>query len=108
VEVKPIRSDSDYERALRRVEALWGSPAGSPQGDELEVLVTLIEAYEREHYPIDLQRRAGGDNPERSIEELEHLSGRAILAVGASTGTKCMSASSSSYRSVLGHGRRRF
>ena len=54
MEVKPIGSDSDYEQALRRVEALWGAPVGSPQGDELEVLVTLIEAYEREHYPIDL------------------------------------------------------
>jgi HTH-type transcriptional regulator/antitoxin HigA len=54
MEVRPIRSVNDYKRALRRVEALWGSPAGSSQGDELEVLVTLIEAYEREHYPIDL------------------------------------------------------
>jgi len=54
MDVKPIRSDNDCNLALRRVEALWGSPVGSPQGDELEVLVTLIEAYEREHYPIDL------------------------------------------------------
>jgi HTH-type transcriptional regulator / antitoxin HigA len=54
MEVKPIRSENDYEQALRRVEALWDSPVGSPQADELDVLVTLIEAYEREHYPIDL------------------------------------------------------
>ena len=54
MEVKPIRSDNDYKRALGRVEVLWGSPAGSSQGDELEVLVTLIEAYERENCPIDL------------------------------------------------------
>ena len=76
MDVKPIRSDNDYNLALRRVEAIWGSPAGSPQGDELEVLVTLIEAYEREHYPIDPQSSAGANDPERSIEELEHLSGR--------------------------------
>ena len=76
MEVKPNGSDSDYELALRRVEALWGSPAGSSQGDELEVLIALIEAYEREHYPTDLKNLTGGDNPERHIEELEHLSGR--------------------------------
>jgi HTH-type transcriptional regulator / antitoxin HigA len=54
MEIKPIRSDKDYSRALHRVEALWGAVAGTPQADELEVLVTLIEAYERERYPIDL------------------------------------------------------
>ena len=52
--IKPIRSESDYERALRRVEALWNSREGSAESDELDVLATLIEAYEREHYPIDL------------------------------------------------------
>lgn len=52
--IKPIRSESDYDEALHRVEALWGSTAGTPEGDELDVLIPLIEAYEREHYPIDL------------------------------------------------------
>ena len=51
--IKPIRSEADYERALRRVEALWDSREGSAKSDELDVLATLIEAYEREHYPID-------------------------------------------------------
>ena len=54
MEIRPIKEEADYERALRRVEELWDSPKGSPQGDELDVLATLIEAYEREHYPIDL------------------------------------------------------
>ncbi|MGB2590237.1 MAG: transcriptional regulator [Candidatus Acidiferrum sp.] len=54
MEIKPIRSERDYERALRRVEALWGAAAGSTEDDELGVLATLIEAYEREHFPIDL------------------------------------------------------
>ncbi len=54
MKIRPIRSDHDYEQALQRVDALWGSAVGSPLGDELEVLVTLIEAYEREHYPVDL------------------------------------------------------
>jgi len=54
MKVKPIRSDSDYQATLRRIEELWGSPVGSSGGDELEVLVTLVEAFEREHYPVDL------------------------------------------------------
>jgi HTH-type transcriptional regulator / antitoxin HigA len=53
MEIKPIRNEADYDAALRRIEALWGAPAGTPEGDELDVLATLTEAYEREHYPID-------------------------------------------------------
>src|SRR6266404_7740870 len=54
MEIKPIRSEQDYEQALRRVERIWGSPPGTVAGDELDVLATLVEAYERERYPIDL------------------------------------------------------
>jgi HTH-type transcriptional regulator / antitoxin HigA len=53
MKIKPIRSDNDCKQALQRIEALWGAAMGSPLGDELEVLVTLIEAYERERYPVD-------------------------------------------------------
>lgn len=54
MEIKPIRTVADHAAALRRIETLWGSPTGTPEGDELDVLVTLTEAYEREHFPIDL------------------------------------------------------
>ncbi len=54
MEIRPIRNRQDYEVALRRVEFLWDSRDGSPEFDELAVLATLIEAYEREHYPVDL------------------------------------------------------
>jgi HTH-type transcriptional regulator/antitoxin HigA len=54
MDIKPIKREVDYERALRRVEELWDSPEGSTESDELEILATLIEAYEREHYPMDL------------------------------------------------------
>lgn len=54
MDIKPIRDERDYRRALRRVEELWDSPGGSPESDELDVVTTLIETYEREHYPIDL------------------------------------------------------
>ena len=51
--MEPIRTQRDYEAALRRVESLWDSKNRSPELDELDVLATLVEAYEREHYPID-------------------------------------------------------
>ena len=53
LEVKPIRTDADHDRALREIESLWGAAEGTPQGDRLEVLITLVEAYERDHYPVD-------------------------------------------------------
>jgi HTH-type transcriptional regulator / antitoxin HigA len=53
-DLKPIRSEADYERALAEVERLWGSKGGTPNGDRLDVLATLIEAYEKMHYPIDV------------------------------------------------------
>lgn len=53
MEIKPIRNDADYEVALHRIEKLWGAPPRSAAGDELDVLATLTEAYERERYPID-------------------------------------------------------
>ena len=54
MEIKPIKGEADYQRALRRVEELWDSREGSADNDELDILTTLIEAYKREHYPIDL------------------------------------------------------
>jgi HTH-type transcriptional regulator / antitoxin HigA len=55
--VKPIRTKSDYREAFVRVERLWGAVAGSKEGDELVVLATLIEAYERVECPMDLPRK---------------------------------------------------
>ena len=51
-ELKPIRSEADYDEALAEVERLWGAKRGTPDGDRFDVLVTLIEAYEDEHYPM--------------------------------------------------------
>ena len=51
--VKPIRTRRDYESAMKAVERLWGAPAGTPDGDRLDVLATLIDAYEAEHYRMD-------------------------------------------------------
>lgn len=53
--IKPIRSEADYQAALRAVEPLFDDEpeAGSPEGDFFEVTCVLIEDYERKHYPID-------------------------------------------------------
>jgi HTH-type transcriptional regulator/antitoxin HigA len=52
-EIKPIRTKRDYEAALTEIERLWGAKAKTPEGDRLDVLATLIDAYETEHYPMD-------------------------------------------------------
>jgi HTH-type transcriptional regulator/antitoxin HigA len=78
MEIKPIKNERDYEEALRRVESLWKSPEGSPEADELDVLATLIEAYEREHYPMNMP------NPVEAIKfrlEQEGKDSRALIGV---------------------------
>jgi HTH-type transcriptional regulator/antitoxin HigA len=52
-EIRPIRSVADYEEALANVARLWGARSGSADGDRLDVLATLIDKYESEHYPMD-------------------------------------------------------
>lgn len=53
MELRPIRTKREHQTALKEAEALWDAPEGSPKADRLEVLTLLIEAYEREHYPIE-------------------------------------------------------
>src|SRR5580704_13994713 len=52
-DLKPIRSEADYEKAPAEIERLWGTKSGTPQGDRLDILATLIEAYEAEHHPME-------------------------------------------------------
>jgi HTH-type transcriptional regulator/antitoxin HigA len=52
--IRPIRTEADYDAALARAEALMDAEEGTPEADELDVLATLIEAYEDKHYPMDL------------------------------------------------------
>ena len=52
MQVKPIKTEADYKSALTEVDKLWESKKNSPNGDKLEVLVTLIESYEANRYPI--------------------------------------------------------
>ncbi len=53
MDIRPIRTEQDYKRALARVAELMDAKPDTPQGDELDVLATLIEAYEDKHFPID-------------------------------------------------------
>ncbi len=53
MDVKPIKTEDDYDEALAEIDRLMGSPLDSPEGDKLEVLVTLVEAYEATHWSIE-------------------------------------------------------
>ena len=52
MDIRPIRTEADYEAALATVERLLGAPVGTPEGDLLDVLVVLVEAYEEKNYPF--------------------------------------------------------
>jgi len=62
--IKPIRSEADYEAALHEIDTLLDAVPGSPADDRLEVLVTLVEAYEAKHFPIPL--------PEDPVQVVEY------------------------------------
>ena len=54
MDIKPIRTKANYRAALKAVESLMAAKANTPEGDRLDVLTTLVEAYERAHFPMDL------------------------------------------------------
>lgn len=60
--IKPIRTKKDYRAALQEIQKLWGAAEGSDAGDRLDVLVTLVDAYEEEH------ERIAAPNPIAAIE----------------------------------------
>jgi HTH-type transcriptional regulator / antitoxin HigA len=54
MEIVPIKSQRDYRRVLKEIEGLMRAKPNTPEGDRLDVLVTLVEAWERKHFPLDL------------------------------------------------------
>jgi HTH-type transcriptional regulator / antitoxin HigA len=54
MQLKPIKTEADHQAALREIERLWGAEEGTPEGDRLDVLATLVDAYEETHFPIDV------------------------------------------------------
>lgn len=53
MEIKPIKTEADYQEILKEIDSLMDAELGTGRGDRLDVLVTLVEAYERKHYPMD-------------------------------------------------------
>ncbi len=52
MEVRPIKTDADYQSALAEIERLFDAARDTPEGDRLEVMTTLVEAYESQHHPV--------------------------------------------------------
>ncbi|MCK4922773.1 MAG: transcriptional regulator [Bacteroidales bacterium] len=52
MDIRPIRTEQDYNMSIGRIEVLWGAKKDTPEGDELDLLVILVESYELKHYPI--------------------------------------------------------
>ncbi len=66
--IRPIRNDSDYRAMLAEIESLMDADADTPDGERLDVLVTLVEAWERRHFPMELP------DPIEAIRfQMEHL-----------------------------------
>lgn len=54
MEIRPIKTQTDYQSALREIELLFDAPPNTPQCDRLDVLSTLVDAYEQAHFPIEI------------------------------------------------------
>ncbi len=54
MDIKPIKTEADYRAALKEIESLMMAAPDTPEGEKLDVMVTLIEAYEAKHFPMDL------------------------------------------------------
>lgn len=79
--IKPIKTTEDYRDTLTRVEQLMSSVKNTPAGDELDVLVTLLESYEKKHYPIDLPDPVSAikffmEQKGLTVKDLESIIGR--------------------------------
>jgi HTH-type transcriptional regulator / antitoxin HigA len=73
MDIRPIRTDKDHRAALAEIERLWGAPDGTPDGDKLDILVTLVETYEDRRWPINNRRRFDPVDVLRyAIDELGH------------------------------------
>ena len=79
--IKPIRTKADYRASLKAIESLMHARPKTPEGERLDVLVTLVESYEREHFPLDLPSPVEAikfvmDQRGLTIKDLEPMIGR--------------------------------
>ena len=86
--ISPIRTDADHDAALREIETLWGASDNTPDGDRLDVLATLVDAYETRRWPVEPL------DPVQAIEAAMTMNGygRADLAalIGQSRATEVL------------------
>jgi len=82
MDIRPIRTDEDHRAALAAIDALWGAPEGTEDGDKLDVLATLVEAYENIHWPIELL------DPVETIKVHMEMAGLKQSALAAVIGSK--------------------
>ena len=84
VEIRPIRTDEDHRAALAEIEKLWGAPDGTPEGDILDILVTLVETYEKRRWPLKSRRRFDPVDVLRyAIDELGHTQAELAEILGS-------------------------
>ena len=73
MDIRPIRTDEDHRAALAAIDACWGAPEGTEEGDKLEVLVALVELYEAKRWPVEPGESFDPIDALRyAIEELGH------------------------------------
>ena len=73
MDIKPVRTKADYRTALKEIESLMTAKANSPEGDRLDVLTTLVEAYERTHFPMDLPTEKVSVAPTDLVETVYNI-----------------------------------
>ena len=84
MDIRPIRTDNDHKRVLAEIERLWGAAAGTPAGDKLDILVTLVEAYEERRWPFKSRRRFDPVDVLRfAIDELGHTQAELAKILGS-------------------------
>src|SRR5436190_10366403 len=84
MDIRPIRTDDDHRRALAEIEKLWGAADGTPAGDKLDILVTLVETYEERRWPLKSRRRSDPvDVLHFAIDELGHTQAELAKILGS-------------------------
>ena len=84
MDIRPIRTDEDHDSALAEIEKLWGATVGTPAGDKLDILVTLVEAYEERRWPLKSRRRFDPVDVLRyAIDELGHTQAELAKILGS-------------------------
>ena len=84
MDIRPIRTDEDHHSALAEIEKLWGATVGTPAGDKLDILVTLVEAYVERRWPLKSRRRFDPVDVLRyAIDELGHTQAELAKILGS-------------------------